>query len=182
MDELSLYILDIAMNSLRAGASEISLTITEDDEAVCFCIKDNGCGMSKDQTEKLFSPFYTTRTSRNVGLGLPLLKMLAEMTGGRVKINSVPEKACGKHGTTVIAEFGKKHLDSLPLGDITETVIAIIQNSPGVNFTFVHKNPCGEIRFSTKKIKTVLGDISISEPKILMWIEEYLREQYNAAG
>ena len=181
MDELSLYILDIAVNSVRAGATEIIITITETDEKFCFCIDDNGCGMTEEQTEAAFSPFFTTRTNRKIGLGLPLLKMLAEMTGGRAELKSSAGEQNGFHGTTVKAEFCKNCLDSLPPGDITATVITLIQGSPNMDFVFIHKTPHGDIRLFTKEIKEMLGGISLSEPTVLGWIEEYLRGQYNAA-
>lgn len=92
MDELSLYVLDITMNSVRAGATEISVELFEHGEWIDFTVRDNGCGMTKEQLEKLENPFFTTRKTRKVGLGIPFLKMLAEMTGGNVKITSVSER------------------------------------------------------------------------------------------
>ena len=92
MDELSLYVLDITMNSVRAGATEISITIEELGDWLTLTVSDNGCGMTEEQLKKLDNPFFTTRKTRKVGLGIPFLKMLAEMTGGEVKIESVSEK------------------------------------------------------------------------------------------
>ena len=91
MDELSLYVLDITMNSVRAGATEILVELVEDGEWLTFTVSDNGCGMTAEQVKKLSDPFFTTRKTRKVGLGIPFLTMLAEMTGGYVKINSVHE-------------------------------------------------------------------------------------------
>ena len=91
MDELSLYVLDITMNSVRAGATEISITLEEDAEWLTFTVSDNGCGMTEEQVKRLDNPFFTTRTTRKVGLGIPFLKMLAEMTEGYVKVTSVHE-------------------------------------------------------------------------------------------
>lgn len=179
MDELSLYVLDITMNSVRAGADEISITLTEDEEFITFTVTDNGCGMTEEQVKRLDDPFFTTRTTRKVGLGIPFLKMLAEMTGGFVKITSVSERVSEDHGTTTSARFGKNHIDFIPMGDIVETVKTLIQGSPDVDFTFTHTTPDGEVRLSCSELKEILGeDISLAEPEILVWIGEYLNEQY----
>lgn len=180
MDELSLYVLDITMNSVRAGATEIHITLTEDDEWLYFSVSDNGCGMTKEQLERLSDPFFTTRKTRKVGLGIPFLKMLAEMTGGYVKVTSVPKNDDPeKHGTTTEAKFGKNHIDFIPLGDMIETVKTLIQGAPRINFTYTHKMKNGEVRFSCAEIREVLGDIELSEPEILQWIGGYLAEQYD---
>ena len=179
MDELSLYVLDITMNSVRAGADEITVSLTEDGEWLTFSVVDNGCGMSAEQVAKLSNPFFTTRKTRKVGLGVPFLTMLAEMTGGGVNIVSVPESESEEHGTTITAKFNKNHIDFIPLGDIVSTVTTLIQGSPSVNFTFVHETPCGRVELSCKALREMLGDeISLAEPEILSWIGGYLREQY----
>ena len=181
MDELSLYILDITMNSVRAGATEIQITLTEDEQWLVFSVTDNGCGMTQEQLEKLSNPFFTTRKTRKVGLGIPFLKMLAEMTGGDVKITSVSEKVSNDHGTTTTARFGKNHIDFIPLGDIVETVKTLIQGSPDINFTFTHTMKNGCITLSCAVLREILGDISLAEPEILSWIDGNLREQYASA-
>lgn len=178
MDELSLYVLDITMNSVRAGADEISIILREDEEWLTFSVIDNGCGMTDEQVIRLTDPFFTTRKTRKVGLGIPFLTMLAEMTGGYVKVTSVSEKVSEDHGTTVEAKFGKNHIDFIPLGDIVETVKTLIQGSPEVNFTFVHEKTNGEVRLSCAELREILGDISLAEPEILTWIGENLAEQY----
>ena len=179
MDELSLYVLDITMNSVRAGATEISITLEEDTEWLTFTVSDNGCGMTDEQVKRLDDPFFTTRTTRKVGLGIPFLKMLAEMTEGYVKITSVHESVSEDHGTCTQAKFGKNHIDFIPMGDIVETVKTLIQGSPDVNFTFDHIMIDREIHLSCSELKEILGDeISLAEPEILMWIGEFLHEQY----
>ena len=179
MDELSLYVLDITMNSVRAGADEIEIRLTEEGEWLTFTVVDNGCGMSAEQVEKLSNPFFTTRKTRKVGLGVPFLTMLAEMTGGGVKIVSTPESESEEHGTTITAKFNKGHIDFIPLGDIVSTVTTLIQGSPDVNFTFVHEMPDGRVELSCKALREMLGDeISLAEPEILSWIGGYLNEQY----
>ncbi len=178
MDELSLYVLDITMNSVRAGATEISVTLKEDGEWLYFTVSDNGCGMTEEQVEKLTNPFFTTRKTRKVGLGIPFLTMLAEMTGGYVKVTSVSEKMSDNHGTTTAAKFGKNHIDFIPLGDMVSTMTTLIQGSPEVNFTFTHVLPGGKVELSCAELRETLGDISLAEPEILTWIDGYMREQY----
>lgn len=178
MDELSLYVLDITMNSVRAGATEITISIIEEDGWLYFTVKDNGCGMTEEQVKKLSDPFFTTRKTRKVGLGIPFLKMLAEMTGGYVRVTSVPEAAGDGHGTVTEAKFGMDHIDFIPLGDMVETVKTLIQGAPRIDFTYIHRMENGEVRLSCSELKTVLGDISLSEPEVLTWIGEYLRDQY----
>ena len=179
MDELSLYVLDITMNSVRAGATEIRVTLREEGEWLYFSVSDNGCGMKKEQVEKLSNPFFTTRKTRKVGLGIPFLTMLAELTGGGVTITSVHESESEDHGTTIAAKFGHHHIDFIPLGDMVETVKTLIQGSPDINFTYSHITERGEVRLSCKEIREVLGEeIPLNEPEILMWIDGTLREQY----
>ena len=181
MDELSLYVLDITMNSVRAGASEIQIELTEDEEWLYFTVRDNGCGMTKEQLDRLSDPFFTTRKTRKVGLGIPFLKMLAEMTGGCVKITSVHESESAEHGTTTYAKFGVNHIDFIPLGDMIETVKTLIQGNPDINFTYRHKMRGGEAFLSCAELREILGEVPLNEPEILTWIGDYLKEQYQAA-
>ena len=184
MDEFSLYVLDITMNSVRAGADEITVSLVEEGDWLTFTVTDNGCGMSKEQVEKLSNPFFTTRKTRKVGLGVPFLTMLAEMTGGGVKITSVPaQNEDGSdnpgHGTTIEGTFGRNHLDFIPLGDMVETVKTLIQGSPEINFTYIHTFPGGSVELKCAELRAMLGEeISLAEPEILMWIGGYLEEQY----
>lgn len=181
MEEFSLYVLDIAMNSVRAGADDIRITLHEEGEWLDFSVSDNGCGMTEQQLRHLSDPFFTTRKTRKVGLGIPFLKMLAEMTGGSVHVASVPASAGSAHGTTTSARFGRRHIDFIPLGDLPGTVVTLIQGSPDVNFTYLHENEKGTVRLSCAELHALLGDeISLGEPEILSWIDGYLREQYRA--
>ena len=183
MDELSLYVLDITMNSVRAGATEIKITLREDGEWLWFTVEDNGCGMTEEQLKKLSDPFFTTRKTRKVGLGIPFLKMLAEMTGGTVTVTSVHESVSPEHGTKTEAKFGKNHIDFIPLGDIVETVKTLVQGAPDVDFIFRHIFPEGTVELNCAELRETLGDeIPLSEPDVLIWIGEYLREQYQELG
>ena len=180
MKELSLNVLDIAENSVSAGASLTQITVEENDSSLTITIKDDGCGMSEEMLASVKNPFCTTRTTRKVGLGIPLLTLSAEQTGGFVEISS---KTAGDfpegHGTTVTAHYNKNHIDMTPLGDVTSTVVTLVQGHPDTDFLFIHKNDVGEVRLDTRELREVLGDIPLNTPDVLVWISENLTEQYN---
>ena len=182
MKELSLNILDITMNSVKAGASLIEIVLTEGETRLELIIRDNGCGMTEQTVEQLKNPFYTTRTTRKVGMGVPLLTLAAEQTGGHVTIVSdTAEENPDAHGTTVTAVFDKTHLDYTPLGDMIPTLTTLIQGSPHIDFHFLHTTPKGTVELKTAELREVLGeDVSLGAFEVLQWIEEYLREQYSA--
>ncbi len=183
MKELSLNILDITMNSVKAGASVIGIAIEETDTRLTIVIKDNGCGMTEETVKKLADPFYTTRTTRKVGLGVPLLTLAAEQTGGHVTIVSdTAEESPTAHGTTVTAVFCKDHLDFTPLGDMISTMTTLIQGSPTIDFEFTHTTPTREVRLFTAELREVLGEeVPLSAFEVLQWIEAYLKEQYTSS-
>ena len=134
--------------------------------------------MTEEQLARLTDPFFTTRKTRKVGLGIPFLKMLAEMTGGEVTITSTHESLGPDHGTTTTARFGKNHIDFIPLGDMVETVKTLIQGSPEIDFVFCHKTEGGEVSLDCREIREVLEGVPLNEPEILSWIGENLKEQY----
>lgn len=183
MKELSLNILDISMNSVKAHADEVSIILTETDRTLEIKIKDNGCGMKKELVQTVTDPFTTTRTTRKVGLGIPFFKLAAEQTGGYLTIKSKHESEFpDDHGTETTALFYKDHLDFTPLGDVISTVVTLIQGSPDIRWVFVHKTPDGEISLDTDEIKAVLGEVPLSTPDVLVWISEDLKEQYRDIG
>lgn len=179
MKELSLNILDIAQNSVKARAKNILIKLTETDETLTLLIEDDGCGMSKEMVENVINPFCTTRTTRKVGLGIPLLKLAAEQTGGTVSIESVSETDNpDASGTKVTAVFFKNHLDFTPLGDIVSTVTALIQGSPDIEWRFEHQLADGSVELDTKELREILGDVPLDTYEVIKWIEDYLREGY----
>jgi len=183
MKELSLNVLDITMNSVKAGATLIEILITETDERLEIVIRDNGCGMTDETVKRLANPFYTTRTTRKVGMGVPFLTLAAEQTGGSVTIVSdTVEESPDAHGTTVTAVFMKNHLDFTPLGDMIPTITTLIQGSPDIDFVFRHSRAQGEVTLNTAELRQVLGEeVSLGAFEVLQWIEEYLQEQYAAS-
>ena len=180
MKELSLNILDVAKNSTAAGASHVAITLELSENGILtLTIADDGCGMSEETLKGVTDPFYTTRTTRKVGMGLPLLKMAAELTGGRLDIISSTKK--GESGTKLTVNFDTNSIDCMPLGDIVSTVCILIAGSPEVDFLFRDKRPNGEAMLDTAQIREVLGEgISLAEPEIQQWMKEYLEEQYQS--
>ncbi len=179
MKELSLNILDIAENSVKAGATLTEILITETDEDLVLTITDNGCGMTAEILETVTNPFTTTRTTRKVGMGIPLLKLASEQCGGNLIIKSKHQSEFPEnHGTVVKATFSKKHIDFTPLGDIVPTVFSLIQGHPETDFLFTHCIDSKKIMLDTREIKKTLGDVPINTYEVIKWIEEYLREQY----
>ena len=179
MKELSLNILDVAENSVKAGASLTEILIDENDETLVLTIKDDGCGMSGEIVKSVIDPFYTTRTTRKVGLGIPLLKLACEQTGGTLDIKSrTAEEYPDDHGTQVTATFYKQHLDFTPLGDVVSSILTLIQGHPDTDFYFRHTFVGGEAYVDTRELKQLLGDVPLNSYEVIKWIEEYLNEQY----
>lgn len=180
MKELSLNILDIAQNSVKAGANRIDISIEETDSTLTFFVKDNGCGMTDEFLKSVTDPFCTTRTTRKVGLGIPLLKLAAEQTGGKFEIESRHiSEFPDSHGTKTSALFNKNHMDFTPLGDIISTVVTLIQGQPDISWSFVHKMQNKTVELHTDEMKEILGDVPLNSFEVISWIGEYLREQYD---
>lgn len=178
MKELSLNILDIAENSLKAGATLVGIDVTEEKDTLTVTVSDNGCGMTKEFLKTVTDPFSTTRTTRKVGLGIPLLKMEAEQTGGSINITSrCKTEYKDDHGTVTSAVFYKDHIDMTPLGDINATVMTLLQCAPDVDLVFSHKTPYYTVALDTRQIKEILGDVPVNSPEVMSWIKDYLCEQ-----
>ncbi len=181
MKELSLNILDVAENSVKAGATLTQILLTEEGQVLTLEIADDGCGMSEDVVRSVVDPFYTTRTTRKVGMGVPLLKLACEQTGGELRIESVTEEENpAEHGTHVTATFHMDHIDFTPLGDVSATVLTLIQGHPDTDFLFVHKKSSGIVQLDTRQLREVLEDVPLNSYDVMEWIGEYLREQYEA--
>lgn len=174
MRELSLNVLDIAQNSISAGASLIKIVITEktSENTLNIGIYDNGRGMSAEQVQSVMDPFFTTRTTRKVGMGIPLFKMAAEQTGGSFKIES--EQGVG---TKVDALFKTESIDFTPLGDIESTISALVCMNGDRDFIYTRIKDGKEFEFSSAEIKVVLDGVPLSEPSVMNWVEGYIREQ-----
>lgn len=173
MPEISLNILDVAENSTRAGASLIEISVDADMAAdrLTVIIKDNGCGMTPEQTAHVTDPFFTSRTTRKVGLGVPFFKYAAESTGGSFTIGSQPGK-----GTTVTAVFVLSHIDRMPLGDITSTIHTLVICHPESDFVYRYSYNQTSFTLDTREFREILGDVPFSTPEISEYISAYLTE------
>lgn len=174
MKELSLHLLDIAKNSVSAGAKRIDITLTENAGGeLTITITDDGRGMSPEFLAQVSDPFTTTRATRKVGLGIPLYRLAAEQTGGSVEIQSEAGK-----GTKVIAVFHRDNIDCPPLGGLPDTIAALIQGSPEVRWVYRHETPAGCACLDTAAIREVLGpDVPLSDPEVFAWMRESLAEE-----
>lgn len=180
MYDLSLSVLDIAENSYEAGATLTEIAITEEAERLTITVKDNGRGMKEDALLRAADPFYTTRKTRAVGLGLPLLRSAAEQTGGSFRISSRHiDEFPRTHGTEVTAVFYTDHIDCPPLGDTVATAVTLTQGHPDSDTVFGHKLKNGNtVYIDTREIRAVLGEIPLGAPDVLKWIKDALGEQY----
>lgn len=176
MQELSLNVLDIAQNSIKAGAKLIEITVSESVKAnqMTIEIKDDGSGMSAQQVESVTNPFFTTRTTRKVGLGVPLFKMAAEMTGGAFEINSVLGK-----GTSVFATFVYDSIDRMPLGSMADTVVSLVQCNPSIDFVYKHSFETKSFVMDTREFKQILGDVQMNDLSVLTFVKEFIVENYD---
>ena len=176
MKELSLNILDIAQNSVKAEAVHLDITLVQKDRWLTVTIEDDGIGMSPEFAAEAANPFTTTRTTRKVGMGLPLFKLAAEQTGGTFSIVSRQARRAGEeHGTTVRATFDTGHVDCEPLGDIASTILTLIQGSPDLSLTYVYRKDGTERRLSTDEMRGILGEgVPLNNPEVLAWAREYL--------
>lgn len=174
MQELSLNVLDIAQNSVAAGAGLIRISVEEDSAAhrMVIIIADNGRGMEEETVRRVMDPFYTTRTTRKVGLGIPFYSMQAKMTGGDFSI----ESKVGE-GTTVTACFVTDHIDCLPLGDINATVVSLVQCNPDIDFLFTRRIDSGAFEMDTRVFREILEGVPLNTPEVIAYISDYLTEQ-----
>lgn len=175
MTELSLNVLDVVQNSIRANADfiEIRVEINSAQDKLRIAIADNGCGMTTDQIKKAEDPFYTTRTTRSVGLGVPFFKYAAEITGGRLDIDSEPGR-----GTAAVAEFVLSHIDRMPLGDMTSTIHTLITLNTEIDFLYIYQVDEKSFTLDTRKFREILGDMPFNVPEVSSYIKDYLIENH----
>ncbi|MGA9117576.1 MAG: ATP-binding protein, partial [Bacteroidota bacterium] len=158
MQDLSLHILDLAENSLRAGARSICITVTEETEQDTLSVEiaDDGCGMEAEEADRAADPFVTTRTTRRVGLGLSLMAQAAQESGGTFSVRSTPGR-----GTTVTALFRPSHIDCKPLGNMEETITTLVAWNPEVELTYCHCRNGATLRFATADVRTRVPDLPL---------------------
>lgn len=167
MREISLHLLDIAENSVSAGASTVEIAVEEDlaHDRLRASIRDDGCGMEDDLLAQVSDPFVTTRTTRKVGLGIPLLQEAAEACNGSLRITSKPGQ-----GTCVQVEFQHSHIDRMPLGDLGGTWLALTVGFPQTHWVFRYRLNGAEFVFDDEPVKRALEGIPLTEPDVLTFI------------
>lgn len=171
MRELSLHLLDIAENSISAQAKCIRINVSEDSntDLLQMSVEDDGKGMDEEMVKKVIDPFTTTRTTRKVGLGIPLLKAAAEACNGFFSITS----QLGK-GTKLIVQFQRSHIDRMPIGDLVTTILNLVVANPVVHWIFEYRYNQALFIFDNEPIKAELGDVPMSEPGVLAVLKEMI--------
>lgn len=173
MLELAHHILDMAQNAIEAGASEVRITIDEDyqKDRLVIEVGDNGRGLSPEVMAKVLDPFYTTRKTRHIGLGLPLLAEACRRCEGDLELGSTPGK-----GTRLTASFRHSHIDRAPLGDMPTVLIALLLSEKPIDWIYIHRVNQEEFRLETAEIKKELREIPLTHPRVRHWLMEALVE------
>ncbi len=174
MRQLALHLQDLGENSLAAGATRLAIEVRDlaSADLVEFVVADNGRGMAESFVKKLTDPFATTRTKRQVGLGIPLLAQAAERTGGGIQI----ESSLGE-GTVVRARFCRSHLDLAPMGDLALTVMSLIVAQPELDLEFYYETDKGSFQWQSQKAQEAAAPLSLAQPEVACFIRDYLWEQ-----
>jgi hypothetical protein len=173
MKELSMHILDIAQNSIAAKASFIEIEVIEDlkKDKLTITIKDNGKGMNKELLKKVTDPFFTSRTTRKVGLGIPMFKAAAEACDGSFRVSSSPGV-----GTCVEAVFKHSHIDRAPLGNMVDTIVTLLISDPKIDFIYRHYKNGQKYTLNTIEIKNVLREVPINNMEVIEWIKNNIKQ------
>ncbi|MBM4329958.1 MAG: sensor histidine kinase [Deltaproteobacteria bacterium] len=171
MQDLSLHILDIVENSLAAGAKLVEIRLEEDlrEDRMTIEIVDNGCGMDEEMIQRALDPFFTTKTVRRVGLGLPLLSEACRISNGQLCLQSSPGQ-----GTKVRATFQHSHIDRQPLGNMGDTLITLIVGHPEVDLFYGHRKDGASFSLDTREIKGALGDVPLNEPRVVSALRRHI--------
>ena len=174
MRDLSLHILDLAQNSVRANAALVEIMVSVDESRlITITIRDDGSGMSDELKERVTSPCATTRTTRKVGLGIPLMMQNARLAGGDVRIDSTLGQ-----GTTLTATLHGDSIDCLPLGDLAGTVVSLVSANPErPDFRLSCSSPQGRMDFDTREMRQALGNVPLNEPEITAWMLSAIQEE-----
>ncbi len=179
MKTLALHILDIVQNSITAGARNIFIHIEEDTRENRYLIRvgDDGCGMTEDTVRRVTDPYYTSRKTRKVGMGISLLKQHAEQAGGHLKIRSEVDK-----GTVVEALFEHDHMDRQSAGDIAGVIVLLVGSNPEIRFQYTHHRNGGRYKMDTNEVKEVLEDVPLNDPEVRQYLKEMIRENLGEMG
>ncbi|MDR0840342.1 MAG: ATP-binding protein [Christensenellaceae bacterium] len=172
MKEISLHILDLVQNSIRAEATRIGVYISEDTlkDTLSVTIEDNGCGMTPEVAHTVQNPFVTSRTTRRVGLGVPLFAAGCEHCDGSFNLNSEQGK-----GTTLTGSYRHSHIDRPPLGDIADTMLILIGGNPAIRFCYRHSVNAQEYELDTGQVQQLLGEVPLDSPEVIAFLQDFLK-------
>ncbi|MCM1328196.1 MAG: ATP-binding protein [Ruminococcus sp.] len=176
MTEISLNILDVAQNSVRAEATLIKITvdISRAADRLTVTISDDGCGMSEEQLKSVTDPFFTTRTTRKIGLGIPFFKQSAELTGGNFEITSKPG-----FGTKTVAVYVLSSIDRMPLGNMSQTIHSLVTMNTHIDFLYTYSADDKSFTLDTREFKEILGeDADFAAPEVSAFIMDFLKENH----
>ena len=173
MEDLAMHLLEILMNSVKAGARTLTLKIYDSwtDNVIRMTIIDDGCGMSEEMASRAADPFTTSRTTRKIGMGLAFMKGLTETCNGSFELKSQVGV-----GTEVIAEVEKECIDTPPLGDLGEISMETIQANPDIDYILEYTTDSNQFVFTSMEVRKELDGVSLMEPEILLWIKEYINQ------
>lgn len=179
MAELCMHMIDLVENSIRADAGTVSIILlrSQNSDSLEMKIGDDGCGMDAETAQQVQDPFFTTKSGKKVGLGIPLLKAAAEMTGGRFTLTSAPGK-----GTVVSARFVLSHIDTPPVGALSDTMLTLLVAHGEINLNFRISTDQGEFALSTEEIRQQVGDMPLSHPDILAFLRPFIEEHLGELG
>lgn len=179
MQDLAMHVLDIAYNSIRGKGKNISIDLLNsvNENRIEISIEDDGCGMSEEQLKHVTDPFYTTRTTRKIGLGVAFFKELADQCEGQFSISSKVDQ-----GTKIAVSLKKDHWDTPPWGDLAGSLSTLIQADPLIDYVITYRSDSNTICIDTKEIKAILGDVSINEPDIILWVQDYIKQQIESCA
>ena len=179
MKDIALHLLDLAENSISAHAKTVRIGVSEDFRAnlLTASVEDDGDGMTDEVAKQVVDPFYTSRTERKVGLGIPLFKASAEACHGAMKISSRPGS-----GTKVEANFQHSHIDRMPLGDLPATFLMLVLTHPEVHWVFKYaftppyKGAARTFEFDDQPVKDALQDVPLTHPDVIAFIRSSLED------
>lgn len=174
IEELDMHLLDLVQNAFTAGASDVDVKVLCDDEAdrLTLVVADNGRGMDERTVQAVRRGYYSSKSSKSVGLGIPLLRETAEHCNGRFHIESLPGR-----GTTVVAEFQHSHVDLPPFGNLAATFLSILVTADARSVTISYRCHDKELEIDTAKLSNLLGDVPLQHPEVVQFLKAYIEER-----
>ena len=174
MQDIAMHLLELIQNSIKANATKIVIELHEevDEGMLDMKVQDDGCGMDETSLKHALDPFYTTRTTRHIGMGLAFMQQLCDQCNGSLEVQSEKEK-----GTRIHARVQISHIDCPPLGDFGEMMMVAIQASATIYYQFIYQIEDKKFVFDSNQIQELLQGVSLQDPSVLLWIKEYINQE-----